>query len=174
MSLWHSTLLHLTLAQHVPAYYFGTAHFCSLLWHSHISVAYCGTAHFCTLLWHSTFFYLTVAQHVPNLFFFLSVSIQWQLLAKPVDTLDMNSFVSNTKCWNRVVRIKISFTRVPLVSPPSTKFNQNPFICSGDQTCRLNGQTHFCSIRLCFAVCAKAAHTDERTATYCKNYHYMS
>ena len=86
----------------------------------------------------------------------------------------MNNFVSNTECGNRVVRIKISFTRVPLVSPPSTKFNQNPFICSGDKTCRINDQTHFCHIRLCLAVCAKAAHTEGETATYYKNYHDMT
>ena len=86
----------------------------------------------------------------------------------------MNSFFSNAKCGNRVVRIKISFTRMPLVSPPSTKLNQNRFICFGDQTCRINDQTHFCIIRLRFAVCAQATHTDEETVTYHKNYHDMT
>ena len=204
--LWHSMFLHVTLAQHIFVAYCGTAYSWTLLWHSmflHVTRAqlipapYCGTAYSSTLLWHSMFQYLTVAQHVSNLFFVLSLLIQWQLLAKQVDTeigtifsrirsvgtgqyeskyevREQDSTNQNTKCGNRTVRINISFTRVPSVNPPSTKFNQNAFICSGDQTCRINDQTHFCSIRLCFAVCAKATHTDEETATYCKNYHDLT
>ena len=82
----------------------------------------------------------------------------------------MNNFFSNTKCGNRVVRIRISFTRVPVLNPPIQSLIKTrsfvPEIKHAELTIR-----HIFAAYDCFAVCAKAAHAGEETVTYCKNNH---